>query len=279
MNLLFRLCLGLFLSFRRRFLNILSEVRIDGVLEVFYSRLVMERDDVAVVHKDVETVPFRKTVEFILEVLRVGNIFFQTKNGPFREVNRLTHYRTKHIAVVKGLNCSHLISYVNRRLLKNFSFNFIRLKSNVKVPFSYFLGFGNHLVQFFDALDSVLRFLKETLTNVCHDSFVLSNFRRYTNKDAQLWREENVLPFLFYFKKRLIKLVNFGLISFKEILKHRNFLVIITLVEEIVLGRHVPPYSVDLVCPFLTIICHYYGSFELTVDFSLISPLESFLNY
>jgi len=85
--------------------------------------------------------------------------------------------------------------------------------------------------------------------------------------------------FLFYFKKRLIKLVNFGLISFKEILKHRNFLVIITLVEEIVLGRHVPPYSVDLVCPFLTIICHYYGSFELTVDFSLISPLESFLNY
>lgn len=206
--------LGLFLALWWWLLHVLSEVSVNGVFKVFNSRLVMERHDITIVHEDVKVVFLWKLIEFVLKVLGVLDVFFETKNGPWREVNRLTHYWTKNVGIIKRLKSSHLVPRIDRRLFKNFSFNFIRLKWNLKVPFSNFLRLSYHFIDFFDALDSVLRLLEEALTDISHNSLVLSNLWWYTDKNTQLRRKVDVLPLLFDLEERLVKLMNFCLISF-----------------------------------------------------------------
>jgi hypothetical protein len=65
------------------------------------------------------------------------------------------------------------------------------------------LGLGNHLVYLLDALNSVSWLLEQALSDVSHDSLVLSDLGWDANKYAELGREEDALSFLFDFKQRL----------------------------------------------------------------------------
>ena len=65
-------------------------------------------------------------------------------------------------------------------------------------------GVSNHLIELFDASNSLWRLLEEALSNVCHNSFVLSDFGGDSDEGAELRRKVNVLPLLTNFKERLI---------------------------------------------------------------------------
>ena len=60
--------------------------------------------------------------------------------------------------------------------------------------------------------------LEEALSNIGHNSFVLSDLSRDSNKNAKLWGEVNVLSLLFYLKERLFYRANFNIVGSHEIL-------------------------------------------------------------
>ena len=55
------------------------------------------------------------------------------------------------------------------------SLNLVWLKVDLKIPLLDFFGVGYHVVKVGDALDPVVWALEETLSNVGHDLFVLSD--------------------------------------------------------------------------------------------------------
>lgn len=66
------------------------------------------------------------------------------------------------------------------------------------------LGVGDHSVELLDGSDSLWWLLEEALSNVGHDSLVLSNFGGDSDKGAELWREINVLSLLADLEERLV---------------------------------------------------------------------------
>lgn len=80
--------------------DIVSEVRVDGVFEVLDGRPVVEGDDVTVVNEDVKPVGLRETVELVLQVLSVFNILLQAENGPLLEINWLANNLAQYVRVL-----------------------------------------------------------------------------------------------------------------------------------------------------------------------------------
>lgn len=57
-------------------------------------------------------------------------------------------------------------------------------------------GVSNHSIELFDASYSLWRLLKEALSDISHDSLVLSDFGGDSNKCAKLRRKIDILPLL-----------------------------------------------------------------------------------
>ena len=65
--------------------------------------------------------------------------------------------------------------------VQNLSSNFIRINAEVQIPFLDFLGFADGFVEGLDASDPFFRLLEQTLSDVSHDSLVLSDFGGYAD--------------------------------------------------------------------------------------------------
>jgi hypothetical protein len=72
------------------------------------------------------------------------------------------------------------------------------------------------------------------------------------------------LSLLLDFEERLFGVGYLCLVGSQEVLKHRYLLVVITLVEEVALGSHIPSDIEDLVGPLLPIVGHNDGPFEFS---------------
>lgn len=65
-------------------------------------------------------------------------------------------------------------------------------------------GVCNHSIELFDASNSLWWLLEEALSNISHDSLVLSDFGGDSDEGAELWRKVNVLSLLTNFEERLV---------------------------------------------------------------------------
>lgn len=65
-------------------------------------------------------------------------------------------------------------------------------------------GVSNHSIELFNASNSLWRLLEEALSNICHNSLVLSDFGGDSDKGAELRRKVNILPLLTNFEERLV---------------------------------------------------------------------------
>lgn len=71
-----------------------------------------------------------------------------------------------------------------------------------------------------DTLDAIIRLLEQALSDVSHDALVLSDLRRDSNQDAELWWQKDALLLLFYFEERLVRDCNPLFVIFQEVVQH-----------------------------------------------------------
>jgi len=137
-----------------------------------------------------------------------------------------------------------------------------------------FFRFSDHLVQLLDSSDTLGRLLEETLSNVGHDSLVLSDLRRDANERAELRRQVNILTLLTDFEQGLVDLENLLVISRLEVVNHIGSRLLVSMVKDIVLGVHVPLDGMHLVGSVGAVVGHHDCSFEFTVhEMLVILPL------
>lgn len=121
-------------------------------------------------------------------------------------------------------------------------------------------------------------FLEETLADVCHHLLVLSYLGGNADECAEFWGQVNVLALLSYFKKGLINGMNFDVVRGVEIVDHICTRLFVAVVEDVIVGVHVPFDLVYLVGAMGSVLGHDDGSFKFSVDECLIVPLEAVLD-
>ena len=84
-------------------LDIISKVRVYGVLEIFNLRSVVKGHDVTIVNEDIKSVLLRERVELILQVLSVLDVLLETEDCPLLEVDGLTHDLSENVSVIEAL--------------------------------------------------------------------------------------------------------------------------------------------------------------------------------
>lgn len=132
------------------------------------------------------------------------NILLEAEDSPLSEVLWLMHAGTKDPGVIKRSAFFTTVLLVDRWSLEDFTFNGIWLDVDVKVPLLDFLRVGNHAVKLLDGSNSLWRLLMEALSDVSHDSLVLSDFGGDSDEGAELRREIDVLILLTNFEERLV---------------------------------------------------------------------------
>jgi len=175
------------------------------------------------------------------------------------------HDGTKDLGVIERTICI-LPVLINLWSFQNSSLNGVRLDVDVKIPLLDLFGVGNHSVELLDASNSLWRLLEEALSDVGHDSLVLSDFGGDSDEGAELWREIDVLSLLTNFKQRLIHRVNLNAIGCLEVVNHVGSGLLVTVVKDIILWVHVPLDLMDLVSSVRTVLGHDDGTLELSVD-------------
>ena len=120
--------------------------------------------------------------------------------------------------------------------------------------------------------------LEEGLSDVGHNLLILSNLRWNTHKCTEFWWQINILSFLSDFKKWLINRVYFYRVSRQEIVDHIGPGLLVSVVEDVVFGIHVPLDLMDLVGSVWSVLSHDDGSLELSVDEIIIVALKSVLD-
>ena len=120
--------------------------------------------------------------------------------------------------------------------------------------------------------------LEQTLSDVGHDLFVLSNLGGDSDQGAELGRQVDVLSFLTDFEKRLTHAVDFNIVGRVKIVNHVGSGLLVAVVEDVVLGVHVPLNRVDLVGSVGPVLGHDDRALELSVDKALVVSLEPVLD-
>lgn len=85
-------------------LHVVSEVGVDGVLEVFNLRSVVEGDNITVVNEDIEAVLLGERVELVLKVFTILDVLLKTEDSPLLEVHGLADDLSKDVGVIEGLS-------------------------------------------------------------------------------------------------------------------------------------------------------------------------------
>jgi len=85
-------------------LHVVSEVGVDGVLEVFNLRSVVEGDNITVVNEDIEAVLLGERVELVLKVFTILDVLLKTEDSPLLEVDGLADDLSKDVGVIEGLS-------------------------------------------------------------------------------------------------------------------------------------------------------------------------------
>ena len=80
----------------------------------------------------------------------------------------------------------------------------IWLNVDIEVPFLDLFGVRDHLVKLLDTSNSLWRLLEQALSDISHDSLVLSDFGGDSNKSTEFRRKINVLSLLTNFEQRLV---------------------------------------------------------------------------
>lgn len=194
----------------------------------------------------------------------MGNIFLKAEDSPFSEVNWLVNDGTKDLCIIKYAII--LAGRVNLRSFQNSSLNGIRLEVDVKIPLLDLLGVSNHSVELLNASNSLWRLLEEALSDISHNSFILSNFGGDSDEGAKLWWEIDVLSLLTNFKQRLIQRSNLNAIGCLEVVNHVGSGLLVTMIKDVVFRVHVPLDLMDLVSSMWTVLSHDDGTLELSVD-------------
>lgn len=251
-------------------------VVIDSVFECLNTGLVAELNNISVIDVNVEASLFGELVESVVKVFSMGDILLKAEDGPLSEVDWLVDDGTKDLGVIKGsVLRTTAVAGVNLWSFQNSSLDSIWLDVDVEVPFLDLLGVSDHSVELLDGSDSLWWLLEEALSNVGHDSLVLSNFGGDSDKGAELWREINVLSLLADLEERLVDGVNLNSISGLEVVNHVGSGLLISVVEDVVLRVHVPLDLMDLVGSVRTVLGHDDGTLELSVDEGGIVSLTS----
>lgn len=251
-------------------------VVIDSVFECLNTGLVAELNNISVIDVNVEASLFGELVESVVKVFSMGDILLKAEDGPLSEVDWLVDDGSEDLGVVKGaVLLTTVVTGVNLWSFQNSSLDSIWLDVDVEVPFLDLLGVGDHSVELLDGSDSLWWLLEEALSDVGHDSLVLSNFGGDSDKGAELWREINVLSLLADLEERLVDGVNLNTVSGLEVVNHVGSGLLISVVEDVVLRVHVPLDLMDLVGSVRTVLGHDDGSLELSVDESGIVSLAS----
>lgn len=243
--------------------NVDTVVIIDGILECLDSGLVGELNDISVININVEFSLLGQFVEPVVQVFSVRNIFLETEDSPLSEVNRLFDDSSKDLGVLKNSLRSF---FVDSRSFQNLGLNCVWVNLDVEVPLLDLLGLSDHLVELLDGSNSFWRLLEETLSNIGHDSLVLSNLGWDTNKGAEFWRKIDVLPLLTDFKQRLGQSLNLDTVSGLEIVDHVGSGFLISVIEDVILRVHSPLDLMDLVGSVRAVFGHDDGTFEFSVD-------------
>ena len=139
--------------------NVFSKVWVYSLFEIINSRLVIKGNNISIINKYVKVVFLWQTVKFILQVSRIFNIFFKTKYCPFLEVNGLLYDWSQNVCVIKRF-LSSPCSKADCWSFQYFSFDFIRFKLDIEIPFLYLLWFCDHFVDLFYTCDSVVWLLE-----------------------------------------------------------------------------------------------------------------------
>lgn len=250
-------------------------VVIDSVFECLNTGLVAELNNISVIDVNVEASLFGELIESVVEVFSMGDILLKAEDGPLSEVDWLVDNGSEDLGVVEGAVLTTVVTGVNLWSFQNSSLDSIWLDVDVEVPFLDFLGVGDHSVELLDGSNSLWWLLEEALSDVGHDSLVLSNFGGDSDKGAELWREINVLSLLADLEERLVDGVNLHTVSGLEVVNHVGSGLLISVVEDIVLRVHVPLDLMDLVGSVRSVLGHDDGTLELSIDEGGIVPLTS----
>jgi hypothetical protein len=195
----------------------------------------------------------------------VGNILLKAEDGPLSEVDWLVHDGAKDLGVIKRA-IFILTGGKNLWSLQNSSLDSIWLEVDVKIPLLDLLGVGDHAVELLNASNSLWRLLEEALSDVSHDSLVLSDFGGDSDEGAEFWREIDVLSLLTNFKQRLIHRMNLNTIGCLEVVNHVGSGLLVSMVKDVVFRVHVPLDLVDFVGSVRSVLGHDDGTLELSVD-------------
>ena len=183
---------------------------------------------------------------------------------------------SEDLSVIEGaVLLTTIVTGVNLWSFQNSCFDCIWLDVDVEVPFLDLLGVGDHSVELLNGSYSLWWLLEEALSNVGHDSLVLSNSGGDSDKGAELWREINVLSLLADLEERLIDGMNLNTVCGLEVVNHVGSLLIISLVKDVVFRVHVPLDLMDLVGSMRSVLGHDDGTLELSVHEGGIVSLTS----
>lgn len=101
---------GIFLSrtctrllFALRSINVILEVGVDSVFEVFNARSVVKGNDISVVDEDVKAEGLRQFVELVLKIFTIFDILLKAENGPLLEVYWLANDLSQNICIFEAL--------------------------------------------------------------------------------------------------------------------------------------------------------------------------------
>lgn len=116
-----------------------------------------------------------------------------------------------------------------------------------------------------DRVDSLVRCLIETLSNISHGPSILSDARRETYKNTEFRWQINVASFLLDFKKWLMDVINLLSVNLIEITCHSDGCTV-SFVEGVVAGRHFPHDWWHPVSSTASILSHNNSSVEISVN-------------
>ena len=164
---------------------------------------------------------------------------------------------------------------VDLRSLEDSGLDGVWLKVDVEVPFFDLFGVGYDSVELLDAPDPLVWLLEQALPDVGHDSLVLSDLCWEADEGAELGWKVDVLSLLADLEQWLVDGVDLDAVGRQEVVDHVGPGLLVSVIEDIVLGVHAPLDLVDLVCTMRSVLGHDDCSFELPVDESCIVALES----
>ena len=78
--------------------------------------------------------------------------------------------------------------FINLWTVQDLGFDGIGGELDVKTPLFNLFRLSNHLVELANAVNTVIRLLKEALAHLSHGLLVLSDLLRDANEHAQFWR-------------------------------------------------------------------------------------------